>query len=105
MEVDPDAGEDIDRVAFELRWDEQASDQIKHYKVYQKKLLMWELIDQTDTPAFVLKKNKIKKKWTVCVTAVDYDDIESARSKSVNLIREVEPNTAFLSHVSPRILP
>ncbi len=64
----------------ELNWKEPPQTDISKYRIYQKTMLSQKLITETTESSYTLPPEALVKKWTIVISALDVDDLESKTS-------------------------
>jgi fibronectin type 3 domain-containing protein/TolB-like protein len=66
-----------------LRWAPPPQPDVKEYRIWKEGFLKWEAIATAAEPTVAIPADKLGKKATLAVTAVDGDGLESLRSKDI----------------------
>ena len=70
---------------FELRWKSNPEPDIVKYTIYLHSFLIDKVIGSTDKTQFTIDSLKPEKEYTVTLTAVDQDGLESKKSKAITV--------------------
>jgi fibronectin type 3 domain-containing protein len=70
---------------FELRWKPNPEPDIVKYKIYLHSFLVDKKIGSTDKTQFTIDSLKPEKEYTVSLTAVDQDGLESKKSEPISV--------------------
>jgi fibronectin type 3 domain-containing protein len=83
----PPAGLEVQGVAkgFELRWKPNPEPDIVKYKIYRHSFLVDKEIGSTDKTQFTIDSLKPEEEYTVTLTAVDQDGLESKKSEPISV--------------------
>jgi fibronectin type 3 domain-containing protein len=83
----PPAGLEVQGVVngFELRWKPNPESDIVEYKIYLHSFLVDKEIGSTDKTQFTIDTLKPEEEYTVTLTAVDQDGLESKKSESIKV--------------------
>ncbi|MEE9532180.1 MAG: fibronectin type III domain-containing protein [Syntrophobacteria bacterium] len=83
----PPTGLEVQGVAngFELRWKPNPEPDIVKYKIYLHSFLVDKKIGSTDKTQFTIDSLKPEKEYTVSLTAVDQDGLESKKSEPISV--------------------
>ena len=83
----PPTGLEVQGVAngFELRWKPNPEPDIVKYKIYLHSFLVDKEIGSTDKTQFTIDSLKPEEEYTVTLTAVDQDGLESKKSESIKV--------------------
>ncbi|MDH3952221.1 MAG: fibronectin type III domain-containing protein, partial [Deltaproteobacteria bacterium] len=83
----PPTGLEVQGVAngFELRWKPNPEQDIVKYKIYLHSFLLDKEIGSTDKTQFTIDSLKPEEEYTVTLTAVDQDGLESKKSEPISV--------------------
>jgi fibronectin type 3 domain-containing protein len=83
----PPTGLEVQGVAngFELRWKPNPEPDIVKYKIYLHSFLVDKEIGSTDKTQFTIDSLKPEEEYTVTLTAVDQDGLESKKSEQIEV--------------------
>lgn len=70
---------------IELTWSEPSQKDIKQYHIYHKSILSQKLIAETEKTTYTLPPESLTKKWTIVITALDTDNLESKTSQPLKI--------------------
>jgi fibronectin type 3 domain-containing protein len=70
---------------FELSWKSNPESDIVKYKIYVRSFLTNKRIGSTEATNFTIDTLKPDKEYTVTVTAVDKDGLESKKSEQIKV--------------------
>ena len=70
---------------FELRWKPNPEQDITHYKIYLRFFFTDREIASTDKVAFTTDSLKPKDEYSISVTAIDKDGLESDKSEPIKV--------------------
>ena len=68
-----------------VTWKAPGQPDIRHYKVWRKKLFGWELVSSTEQTHYLFEFTELSKPMTISISAVDKDELESGRSESIEI--------------------
>jgi fibronectin type 3 domain-containing protein len=71
---------------FELRWKPNPEPDIVKYKIHLHSFLVDKEIGSTDKTQFTIDSLKPEEEYTVILTAVDQDGLESKKSEAVKVL-------------------
>ena len=88
---EPPAGLEVKALpnGFELSWKSNSEPDIDRYKIYLKSFVAYKEIGSTERPPFTILTLDSDKEYTVAITAVDKDGLESKRSLTIT-VRSLE---------------
>ncbi len=83
----PPSGLEVKGIAngFELKWKPNPEPDIATYKIYMRSFLMDKEIGSTDKVKFIIDTLKPGHEYTVTLTAVDQDGLESEKSEQITV--------------------
>ena len=68
-----------------VTWKAPPQPDVRRYKVWRKKFMGWEVISTTEQTNYLFEFNELSKPMTIAVSAVDQDELEGARSESLDI--------------------
>lgn len=68
-----------------VTWKAPGQPDVRHYKVWRKKLFGWELVSSTEQTHYLFEFTELSKPMTIAISSVDKDELESGRSESIEI--------------------